>query len=362
MKQKINDKIRLAKIIQALASGRELDQNDKNLKKEFSCSSRTIRRYLTLLESADNKVISYKKKNKESSRTVHRLLQKKDIEDILTYYLHENFEEVLGILGDNNKFLNAYIEKNPVLEKQKKKDIFFFKNQPFEDLEDEKIADYINILKIAVEKQAYKKITYLYNHNKEELEVQALRLIHVDDNWYLFIEQDEANKEKIHQQGKFRFLRLAFIEKIEDSEKKEKRIKIDKELTFIQNSLTQFHPDGKGEYKKKSLRLLAKKEVAKYFKKDVFKKISKDEEMRKFFPSQKFIKENEDGSLEFSLDYTQYLEIARFIKSFLPYIQIAKFKDEKEKTEHEAFIKDFKKDLKEMQEKLEKTLQGEKND
>ena len=44
--------------------------------------------------------------------------------------------------------------------------------------------------------------------------------------------------------------------------------------------------------------------------------------MKPFFPSQKFIKTNDDGSIDFSIDYTNYMEIAPFIKQWQPDITI----------------------------------------
>jgi len=57
----------------------------------------------------------------------------------------------------------------------------------------------------------------------------------------------------------------------------------------------------------KKAKILATKEIAHYFKKD----------MKKFLPSQKFIEENENGII-FELTYTQPKEILPFIKKWLP--------------------------------------------
>ena len=43
-----------------------------------------------------------------------------------------------------------------------------------------------------------------------------------------------------------------------------------------------------------------------------------DKGMKKFFPSQRFIKKEEDGSIIFSVNYTQELEILPFIQKWLP--------------------------------------------
>ena len=44
--------------------------------------------------------------------------------------------------------------------------------------------------------------------------------------------------------------------------------------------------------------------------------------MKKFLQSQKFIEELEDGSVIFSLEYTQPLEILPFIQQWMPYMII----------------------------------------
>ena len=61
------------------------------------------------------------------------------------------------------------------------------------------------------------------------------------------------------------------------------------------------------------------KRIKKYFKKN----------MKKFFPSQKFIEENEDG-IVFEISYTQPLEILPFIKRWLPNMEIIEPKELKE--------------------------------
>ena len=68
----------------------------------------------------------------------------------------------------------------------------------------------------------------------------------------------------------------------------------------IQNSMTLY------DKTPKKAKILATKEIAYYFKKD----------MKKFLPSQKFIEKNENGII-FELTYTQPKEILPFIKKWL---------------------------------------------
>jgi hypothetical protein len=58
----------------------------------------------------------------------------------------------------------------------------------------------------------------------------------------------------------------------------------------------------------KTVTIKALPEVSQYFK----------EGMKKFFKSQKFIEEQKDGSVVFSLQYTQPLEILPFIQKWMP--------------------------------------------
>ena len=81
----------------------------------------------------------------------------------------------------------------------------------------------------------------------------------------------------------------------------------------------------------KEARILASSRVSKYFKKG----------MKKFLSTQNFIKENEDGSVEFSLKYTQPLEILPFIKRWLPDLVILSPKELQEEMK-----KDLEKSLK----------------
>jgi predicted DNA-binding transcriptional regulator YafY len=79
-------------------------------------------------------------------------------------------------------------------------------------------------------------------------------------------------------------------------------------LDNLQNAMTLY-----GVTPKKAL-LLASPNIARYFK----------PQMKKFLKTQKFIRELDDGSIEFELSYTQELEILPFIQKWLPDIKIIK--------------------------------------
>ena len=137
----------------------------------------------------------------------------------------------------------------------------------------------------------------------------------MDNNCYLAIENED---------NRFGLVRLSFIKSVGDYEFKDtyqKNIlnKYENYFKNIQNSMTLYG------VKPKTTTLKANTEIKKYFQK----------EMKKFFPSQKFISEDENGVI-FTINYTQPLEILPFIKRWLPSIEILEPQELKD---------EFKKDL-----------------
>jgi len=108
----------------------------------------------------------------------------------------------------------------------------------------------------------------------------------------------------------FRLLRLSFIQAVEPSKKgsfqESKVIQYENHYDKIQNAMT-LH-----DVLQTKAILLASPKIAIYF----------EEGMKPFLNSQKYIRTNEDGSVEFELSYTQTIEILPFIKTWLPDIKI----------------------------------------
>jgi len=245
-----------------------------------------------------------------------------DTTDIIFEILSKS-DDISFILQDLSQTNPEYLKnlENETRKKAKKlikseKNIFIFKNSIMEDLKTkEKLFSKI---KNAVKEHKYLKII----KDEETLTVKAVKLVFIDNNWYLACEDENE---------KFRFLRISFIKEVkpvlvkENGKLKEKNFqknsveKYQKYLQNIQNSLTLYGVEPK------KARLLAKKEVAHYFRKD----------MKKFLSSQKFIEENEQGVI-FELTYTQPMEILPFIKKWIPNIIIL---------EPEELKNEFKKDL-----------------
>ncbi len=187
--------------------------------------------------------------------------------------------------------------------------VYQFKNTPFEDVNSLEEKETFKRLKSAVKLREYRKIKF---KGKDEAQdnLKCLKLIFMDGNWYIaYIEDD-----------RLKLGRISFIERVEYASNigsfqpslVEKHMKF---LETIQNSMTLYGKE------KKIARLRTRPFISKYF----------DEGMKPFLSSQKFERKLEDGSVEFTVEYTQPMEILPFIQSWLPNMIILEPQELKEK-------------------------------
>jgi len=212
---------------------------------------------------------------------------------------------IQNLATSNPKYLKSLEEETKKRVKKllkDEKDIFIFKHPIIENLKGkEKI---FSDIKNAVKNRKYIKI----KKYEKEIIAKPLKLIFTDNNWYLAIEDEKGN---------FNLLRIAFIQKVKtlliktNGKLKEKTYqphildKYKKYFDNFQNSMTLYNVPTK------KAKLLAKEEIKQYF----------EEEMKKFFPTQKFIEKNKNRVI-FEISYTQPKEILPFIKKWLPNIKI----------------------------------------
>jgi len=308
-----------------LAQGEELYSQHSVLQEELSVDERTLRRYLEDIHNLYSNIITtYKIKKEFTSRkvTVYKIASKKDISKILQFFLQHEDELgwILQMVYENDPtLLHEYSdESRELLQKnlQRDKNAYLFITSPFEDLHNKELKELLSKLKTAVINREYKDITYQYDKNEKLKDVKCLKLLFINNNWYLSIETNE---------GLFRFLRVSFIKKVEYSKNKisfQKGVveKYESFFTKVQNPFTLPR-----EFKKAILQ--ASPKIARYFK----------EEMKPFFPTQEFVGQKEDGSIMFSIEYTQKMEILPFIKQWMPDIKIIS-----PETLKEAFLQDMK--------------------
>lgn len=276
---------------------RTLDAYDEHLQEILDLKPKQLGRLLDELSNIYDSIVVQKIKNKNKYKLIKPI-------DIFTEAL-ENSNE-LGWLftmaqeGDPELFkeLSDYTAKH--------KHIYLFKNSPFEDLQTLESKETFKKLKNAIEHREYRKIKFLHNEQIFD-NLLCLKLLFMDNNWYIaFLDEDK----------RVRFGRISFIQSVEYASNKSSYTlsSVKKYLEFIQtvqNSLTLY-----GEAKKTAT-VKALPSIARYF----------EEGMKIFLPSQKFLKKESDGSVLFTLTYTQSLEILPFIQKWLPNIVIVEPKE-----------------------------------
>lgn len=301
-------------LLERLAKGEELYPQSETLQEEMfgktgEAPERALRRYLKEVHELYRHIVLTEKKAKEFSDrkvTVYRVAdRKKDVSEILRFFL-ENSSDLgwlLQSVHENDPTILNDVHEKEALQAQLRRDadIFLFKSNPFENFEDEEHKKLFNIAKEAVKNREYRNIDYRYPKKEEMLnDCKLLKMIFMNNNWYLAIED---SSDELH------FLRFSFIRSIGYSKKVgyQKKVleKYDSFFKMLQNPMTLNQPF-------EAARILASEKVAFYFK----------EGMKPFFPSQKFIRENDDGSVELSINFTQALEILPFIKQWQPDLTI----------------------------------------
>ncbi len=314
-----NKTIVIFEILKKLVAKQEIYLTDTELLDELRIKERTLRRYMGEIDKLfpyafriESKLIGHGKrpvkvlrvydKNKDIIDILNRLLKYSDDLGWLISLLNENDPSLFNDLDKHEKEkVSAQLKENS--------GIFLFRTNPLEVLQDEPSKRCLSELRNAVMNREYRDIKYKYIGEMENLiDVKCLKIVFTDGNWYLAIEDAEGN---------FRLLRVAFIVSLSKSSKNYQGGILEKYKTHfnkIQNAMSlPLEPS-------RMALLKASPKVAIYFM----------EGMKPFFPTQKFKKKLDDGSIIFSIDFTQDMEILPFIKKWLPDIEILEPKDLRE--------------------------------
>lgn len=283
----------LFKLIERFLVQPEISSYDAVLLDEFACDPKTLERYLKELESNYEHIISIKK-----SRTKFWKLVK--VSDIFEEFI-KNSEDISQLFLMAQEFdaeIFKELEKGTLSKvSTKDRDVFMFRNSIMEELQGSKVKGIFKSLKKAIANSEYRDIVYTYDETETHEESKCLRLLFMDNNWYVVI----LDKHK-----KLLFRRLSFIKEVHYSKKETfQRKEIEPYLKFLataQNAMSLY------DVKVKKATIKATVKIAKYFQK----------EMKCFLASQTFVENCEDGSVIFTLEYTQDLEILPLIQKWLP--------------------------------------------
>jgi len=307
------------KLMERFLTQKEISNTDASLLDEFKCSYRTLERYLKEIEDNYYHIITIKQDRKKVWKLVR-------VSDIFEEFVNNSYDLVnlFDLAQGFDPQIFKELEKG-TLSKIAKNDetVFLFKNLMMEEMKSEKTKMIFENLKIAVKNKEYRDIVYTYDTTTLEKDVKCIKLIFMNNNWYLAI---------VNLAGELKFRRLNFIDEIRYSSKSNYQLhEVKSYLEFLgnlQNAMSLY-----GVKVKKAI-IRATPNIAKYF----------EPKMKKLLSSQKFISKEKDGSIIFSLEYTQELEILPLIQKWLPDLIILEPQELKE-----AYRKKLEKALKNLQ-------------
>ena len=269
-----------------------------DLEKALGKSIKQTERYIEELQEEFHNIIDLK----VGRRKGYKLIDTFDI-FVEAFEKHSDMRELMELINEQDNRLFQELEKHSSKSKNKN---YLFKNPIFEFLGDNAI---FTNLKQKITLHEYCTITF--DTSNQALEVKPIKLLFTDNNWYLaYVDESEI----------LRLGRVAFIEKLGYSKKNKNSYQpksIQKHLTLLENRLQNAMSLFDENIPVQTAHLKASPAIAKYFK----------ENMKRFFPTQTFLKQTQESdgvSVEFTIDYTQDLEILPFIQKWMPDLIILK--------------------------------------
>lgn len=279
-------------IIRELEQKGFADPYDKEIQESLELGQKQINRLLHELSIAFDSVVCEKNGKKKTYRLIRPI-------DLFTETFKNSHE--LGWLFNMAHDADPEIFKELEAYTNQNHHVYRFKNSPFEDIATLESREVFRRLRDGVKNREYRKIKFTYDETAHD-NLKCLKLIFMDNNWYIaFVDEED----------KLRFGRISFIEEVKYAAKigSFHPSSVEEHLAFldkVQNSMTLF-----GAHKKVA-RLKASPGIARYF----------EEGMKKFLLSQEYIRTEPDGSVIFTLEYTQPLEILPLVQRWLPDIAI----------------------------------------
>lgn len=283
-----------------LSQDKTLTAYDEALTSRLPQCTRQLVRLLEDLESEFDAIVKIEGKKKNT----YKLIKPVDL-FVETFEHTDNIDWFFHMAHDADpeifKALESYTNKN--------KHVYKFINMPFEDIEELKSNGILKKLEVAVKLGEYRKIKFAGLDAIDNL--RCLKLLFIDNNWYIATSGED---------DKVWLSRVSFIEDVSYATNisKFQKSSVKQQMKFIdnhiQNSLTRY------DVPVKTATIKSTPDKARYF----------DKGMKKFLSSQKFKEKLDDGSIVFTLEYTQPLEILPFIQKWLPYLVILEPQELKE--------------------------------
>jgi len=274
--------------------GKDIDSYDVVLLDRLEIQPRQLARDLESISRVYNNIVVSTKNKKKIYKLIKPI-------DVISEAFRQDMDLSMLFEMAIEYMPNELLEDWTKISKAENKQYLFY-NMPYEDISS--LEKNINFLLLQEAIQHHKRVTIKLDESIQTdiyQDVIPYKIIFSDGNWYIVvINQDDLQIIRIQ------FIQTLSIHKTTYKPKDFERYQ--RFLDNLQNAMTLY-----GVTPKKAL-LLASPNIARYFK----------PQMKKFLKTQKFIRELDDGSIEFELSYTQELEILPFIQKWLPDIKIIK--------------------------------------
>jgi len=276
-----------------LSADKILTAYSEVLSNRLSLGSKQILRLLRDLEAEFDAIIKIDGQKKET----FKLIKPIDL-FVETFENAENIDWFFHMAHDADpeifKELENFTNQNKI--------VYKFINTPFEDMEQLKKNGILKKLESAVKLREYRKIKFT-GLDKALDNQKCLKLLFIDNNWYIAtVGEDEIA----------RLSRVSFVEDVSYASNigKFQKSSVAKQMKFIEKDIqNSFSLYGK---EKKTATIKVAPDKARYFQKG----------MKKFLSSQIFKEELYDGSVVFTVDYTQPLEILPLVQKWMPHLVI----------------------------------------
>ncbi len=172
--------------------------------------------------------------------------------------------------------------------------VYDFKSKPFEVIQDKEM---LKKLEHAIKFNKEICINYQGDYTIKERVFHPYKIIFLNENFYVVGENITKNS--------FASLRIALIKELNYTSKNFHRVKeIEAFIEAIQTPWAQFGVE------KRTVKLLVKQKVAKYFI------------LKKYLPTQKIIQKLDNGDLEVQYSITDFKEIEELLIKWLPNVKV----------------------------------------
>ena len=279
----------------------------------FEKSEKTIRRDLDIIKKVFPDTFHLIRGEQGCYKAVTRSL----FENITSAEQLSLLVQTLNIADRSNLFddLNIDISDRTILEKQIKetKNIYLFKSKPYENRSGD--AALFKQLEQAIYYRKEIIIEYRAGVDIVPHTVKPYNIVFMNENFYLACEVDNPNYQ-------FSPFRISKIESVTNTGKTfHQNRDIARFIKDMQTPIARYVPNYREHLVEVVVEVASSR--AHYFK------------AKKYLPSQKIIKEQEDGILILSFVVTQETEVADLIKRWIPHIKVISPESLKEKIKEE---------------------------